>query len=123
MNMKNLIIFLIATLANSVLGNGDCSVCGEGKVVTNPEAIFSFPHQPAVPCGVLEKAGKDGKIHTKHCSILSSLIQEVCECDVNSSSPAPSIADDETKYSCSICGQGRVIADYEAMVSLPSQSS
>jgi len=57
-----------------------CSVCGEGKCVGNSMAVFSFPGQPAVPCGTLQEAGIIGEIPLDQCDFLSPLI-EICECE------------------------------------------
>jgi len=57
-----------------------CLVCGDNKSVGNPSAIFVFPGQPSVPCGVLETAGLSGLIPTNQCVILAPLLGS-CECD------------------------------------------
>lgn len=56
-----------------------CLICGDGKVVTAPDAIFSFPAQPSFSCGVLEDAGLSGMIPVESCRFLPGLI-DVCEC-------------------------------------------
>jgi len=56
-----------------------CAVCGVGKVVSKPNAIFSFPDQPSVSCGLLQQVGADGSIPLEFCSYLPPLIG-VCEC-------------------------------------------
>jgi hypothetical protein len=58
---------------------GGCSVCGEGLCVGNSEAIFAFPGQPVVPCGLLEQAGYTGAIPLDQCGFLAPLILD-CEC-------------------------------------------
>mmetsp|Transcript_19748 Transcript_19748/g.32750 ORF Transcript_19748/g.32750 Transcript_19748/m.32750 type:complete len:299 (-) Transcript_19748:308-1204(-) len=57
-----------------------CSVCGEDQQVGNPDAIFSFPNQPSVPCGLLQQAGDQGTIPLDQCIFLPPLIS-VCECE------------------------------------------
>jgi len=66
--------------------NGGCSVCGPGKCVTAEERIFSYPGQPEVQCGMLEKAGHTGIVPQNQCRILSELIKDGCDC--KSSIPA-----------------------------------
>jgi hypothetical protein len=61
-----------------------CSVCGDGRVVGNKDAIFSFPGQPLVLCGLLQNAGENGMITQKQCPLLPILIEDDCEC-----TPAP----------------------------------
>ena len=58
-----------------------CSVCGDGKQVGNPAAVFEFPGQPAVPCDVLEAAGEQGAIQLDQCAFLPGLISDVCGCE------------------------------------------
>jgi hypothetical protein len=66
---------------------GGCSVCGEGLCVTNPTAIFAFPSQPDVSCGVLEAAGSSGIVPTDQCPFLPGLVETLCGCA--SALPAP----------------------------------
>eukprot|EP00546_Thalassionema_frauenfeldii_P004036 CAMPEP_0178923818 /NCGR_PEP_ID=MMETSP0786-20121207/16971_1 /TAXON_ID=186022 /ORGANISM="Thalassionema frauenfeldii, Strain CCMP 1798" /LENGTH=616 /DNA_ID=CAMNT_0020598437 /DNA_START=130 /DNA_END=1980 /DNA_ORIENTATION=- len=56
-----------------------CSVCGDGRAVGNPEAIFDFPGQPAVKCDLLQIAGVLGQIPLDQCQFLPPLL-EICEC-------------------------------------------
>jgi hypothetical protein len=69
---------LVASLVVLVNGQG-CSVCGDGKEVGKPEAIFAFPGQPAVPCADLQTAGESGLIPLDQCGFLPPLIT-ACEC-------------------------------------------
>jgi hypothetical protein len=58
-----------------------CSVCGDGLCVTEPDAIFTIPGQPALPCGLLEQAGFNGQVPLDLCPLLPPLINELCACD------------------------------------------
>eukprot|EP00545_Synedropsis_sp_CCMP1620_P011288 CAMPEP_0119029398 /NCGR_PEP_ID=MMETSP1176-20130426/40495_1 /TAXON_ID=265551 /ORGANISM="Synedropsis recta cf, Strain CCMP1620" /LENGTH=680 /DNA_ID=CAMNT_0006985737 /DNA_START=20 /DNA_END=2062 /DNA_ORIENTATION=+ len=89
---------------------GSCSICGEGKKVGDPDAIFSFPGQPDIPCGILEKAGEDGLIPLVHCPFLASLVG-VCEC-----ADAPSSAPVAPTFICSVCGTGKEVGAPETFV-------
>jgi len=86
-------LILVSTTFETVAGQGEsCSVCGESLEVTNPEAIFEFPGQPAVPCGILEAAGEGGLIPTANCNILPNMISDICACKSSDSAPvAPPI--------------------------------
>jgi len=64
-----------------------CSVCGEGKYVSTIDAIFAFPGQPTVECGILETAGFIGEIPLAQCEFLPSLINDNCDCQECESSP------------------------------------
>lgn len=56
-----------------------CSVCGEGRCVTKPDAIFAVSDQPPVPCGELEVAGLKGVIPLRLCEIVKDFIP-MCGC-------------------------------------------
>jgi hypothetical protein len=122
-----------------------CSVCGDGYCVSNPDAIFSFPGQPDASCSALEDAGLGGLIPLTECSYLPGIVQASCGCISNlpqppSISPAPSqmpfvpptkmpntlppgetaAPTAETNF-CNVCGEGLVIANAGATVSLPGE--
>merc|ERR1712232_523485 len=76
---------------------GGCSICGEGKCITNPDAIFEYPDQPRVSCGSLQEVGYNGVIEMQYCKHFWRLPQiEVCGCAaptlVPSASPTESLA-------------------------------
>ena len=98
-----------------------CSVCGEGKSANNPDAIFTFPGQPSVPCGILEQSGKEGLIPLDQCSFISTLVTSVCDCQ--SIVVLPTNAPTKVNPSCSVCGEGKSVTKLEAMFSLPGQPS
>jgi hypothetical protein len=56
-----------------------CSVCGDGLRVGNPNAIFAFPGNPPISCGLLEEAGFQGQISLDVCGWLPVVIGN-CEC-------------------------------------------
>mmetsp|Transcript_12833 Transcript_12833/g.14293 ORF Transcript_12833/g.14293 Transcript_12833/m.14293 type:complete len:211 (-) Transcript_12833:71-703(-) len=72
-------ICLLSSIAVVVVNSQGCSICGDGKKITAPDAIFIFPGQPSVPCGALEAAGESGAIPLAECGFLPSLVT-VCEC-------------------------------------------
>jgi len=75
-------IFRLAVLSSflSLASAQDgCSICGDGKGVNNSDAIFVFPGQPSVPCGLLQVAGETGQIPIAQCAFLPPLIS-MCEC-------------------------------------------
>jgi len=86
---------------------GQCSVCGDGKSVTKPDAIFAFPGQPVVACGKLEEAGRDGTVPLNQCGFLPALIEDNCGCmEVNG---------------CSVCGDGKKVGKPEEIFAFPDQ--
>jgi len=123
-----------------------CSICGPGLCVTHPNTIFSYPGQPEVECGVLEKAGHGGVIPLDQCAILPKLIKNDCKCHdgipitpkptskpthnpthrptpsptrsiPSGSSACPDIPDD----GCSICGSDKCVTDFDTIFSYPGQ--
>jgi len=66
-----------------------CSVCGDGKEITKPNAIFDFVGQPSVACSILQLAGEAGQIPLAQCSFLPDLITVLCDCKLIG---APSVA-------------------------------
>jgi len=66
-----------------------CSVCGPSMCVTNFDAIFEFPGQPAVRCGDLERAGLKGVVPLDQCGFLPGLILDECKCRAESFGPPP----------------------------------
>jgi len=104
-------------LASSTIVNGQCSVCGDGKEVGKPDAIFKFPGQPEVPCDILQAAGQTGQISQTQCDFLPSVINPICECQ-NKVMRQPS-----SSSVCSICGEGKFVGNTEAIFAFPGQPS
>lgn len=102
------LLALVASANGQAVAPADgCLVCGPGEVVTNPDAIFSFPMQPDTQCALLQTAGLTGLIPLDQCVFLPGLIT-VCGCmpgdlpaspsgddDDGGSAPAPSGDDDD----------------------------
>lgn len=63
-----------------------CRICGPGKCVTKPNAIFTIPGQPQFQCGSLEAQGRLGLISDFDCSFFPSWAGEPCGCEAP---PAP----------------------------------
>lgn len=55
--------------------NAQCSVCGDGKEITKPDAVFAFPGQQAVPCGTLQTAGSEGLVPLDQCPFLPGIVR------------------------------------------------
>ena len=64
-----------------------CSVCGDGQVVTAPDALFSFPEQPSLLCADLEAFGAQGKIPIEQCDQLPDMVKEPCKCANSTQAP------------------------------------
>jgi len=95
-----------------------CSVCGDGKTVTNQDAIFSFPGQPSVNCGILEAEGSRGTIPFPDCPLLPDLVMDTCGCET-CLRLCPIIPD----TGCSVCGEGKIVTNHDAIFSFPGQPS
>jgi len=120
----------------NIPGDG-CSICGPGKCVTDFETVFAYPNQPAVACGVLEKAGHGGLVPLAECGYLPQLVNNKCKCRSSipktskptrnptpsptratpSGSACPNIPDD----GCSICGPGKCVTDFDNIFAYPGQ--
>jgi hypothetical protein len=59
-----------------------CNVCGVGNQIVDHNEVFSFPSLPEVKCGLLEKAGLEGKIPESQCGFLPDLVKNKCGCQV-----------------------------------------
>jgi len=96
-----------SSVPSSQKTKNSCSVCGDGKSVTEPDAFFVFPGQPDVACGKLEEAGRDGTIPLNQCGFLPALIEDTCGCkEVNG---------------CSVCGDGKKVGKPEELFAFPDQ--
>jgi hypothetical protein len=96
-----------------------CSICGEGKLVTDPEAVFSYPGQLNVPCGDLQIAGHQGLIGPTQCATLPPLVSATCGC--SSSSPAPAMVAPSGQQICHVCGQGKTVGNATALFTYNDQ--
>jgi len=72
-----------------IVPEGGCSICGEGKCVTNPDAIFRYENQPEAPCGGLQTVGYSGSIDLSFCSFFPRLPElDVCGCAASTYAPS-----------------------------------
>jgi len=116
-------------------GDG-CSVCGPSMCVTDFDAVFEFPGQPAVKCGDLQNAGIDGIVPLDQCGFLPGLILDTCKCKNENMRPTaptmpthtptyPPLPDNKCRAvpdkGCSVCGPGMCVTDFDAMFEFPGQ--
>ena len=114
---------------------GGCSICGAGSCISDQDAIFEFPGQPAVPCSLLQEGGYTGQISLDQCSFLPPLIG-VCECRAFVPTLAPSPEPTRAPIvptppgacpkippegGCSICGAGSCVTMPDAIFASPFQ--
>jgi len=99
-----------------------CSICGEGKCVGKPSAIFAFPEQPPVDCGTLQQVGLDGIIPLDQCALLPNFIQ-ICGCREEQPLPEPSNQRSVNGGGCSVCGDGKSVGNPHAVFAFPDQPS
>ncbi|KAI2509737.1 hypothetical protein MHU86_4719 [Fragilaria crotonensis] len=106
---------------------GQCSICGGGKSVTAPDAIFEFPGFDPIACGRLQTAGRNGEIPLDGCAALPPLI-DVCACAPDSgTSPtrapmgtaSPALKPTTPGQGCSICGDGKSVTAPDAIFAFP----
>lgn len=107
-----------------IIPDNGCSICGEGKRVTNKGGVFAFPDQPSVGCVALEAAGLEGIIPLDECPYLPSLVVHDCGCEPCEIITIP----DDTNVctsgfdvvGCSICGEGKHVGAPEAIFAFGS---
>lgn len=58
----------------------DCPICGEGMVVTRPEAAVVIPTQPERTCQELLRANMMGNINRQQCGLLQPFAERYCGC-------------------------------------------
>ena len=98
-----------------------CSICGTGSCITNPDAIFVFPGQPAISCGMLQDNGFNGQIPVEQCGILPQLLGD-CECSPTVPIIPPGACPEfPPEDGCSICGTGSCITNPDAIFVFPGQ--
>ena len=125
---------ILAALAAAVYGQAvappdGCLVCGDGKVVTKPDSIYTFSGQPAVPCAELQQAGLDALLSLQICQFLPGLINLDCGCapsvdlPVVVPTPASNNCPPVPATGCSICGPDLCISNPDAIFSFPGQLS
>ena len=95
--------FFAAANGQDVAPPDACLVCGDGQVVTAPDAIFSLPGQPNITCGVLQTAVLSGLYPPDLCGFLPDLINPTCICGIGDlpvdPTPAPVAAPTTTPTS------------------------
>jgi hypothetical protein len=65
-----------------------CNVCGEERVVTNPDGnVNDTTTNTTYLCALLEQRGNGGFIKPEDCSVVQSLADEPCQCGTT---PSPS---------------------------------
>jgi hypothetical protein len=58
----------------------ECSICGDGLRVTNPDGVVTIPTQPDRTCSELMGAASIGNINQNQCFLLHPFVQAPCEC-------------------------------------------
>ena len=92
----------ISSIGHSALAQGNgtfqCTICGEGFQVGNPEAVVSIPaFEEGVlgqdrTCSELQAAGDLGQITEADCSLLSPLVLDPCQCEALVDNAVPTSA-------------------------------
>eukprot|EP00547_Thalassionema_nitzschioides_P008145 CAMPEP_0194227528 /NCGR_PEP_ID=MMETSP0156-20130528/42904_1 /TAXON_ID=33649 /ORGANISM="Thalassionema nitzschioides, Strain L26-B" /LENGTH=668 /DNA_ID=CAMNT_0038960015 /DNA_START=96 /DNA_END=2102 /DNA_ORIENTATION=+ len=114
-------------------GGTGCSVCGDGRVVYDGDAVFKYPNRPEIKCMELQGAGLGGFISLQDCEALPSLIENVCACggpEYDDSGDDDDDDDDDDDYyygggsdggytSCSACGPGRHVTEFDSTIQFP----
>lgn len=97
-----------------------CSICSDGRVVTQPSGIINIPSSildtKSMTCSQIEGSAARGEIDEGKCSILQQFSDSACGCSYRPSAPTAA----PTPYACSICGEGMVIGYPDGEVVLPN---
>ena len=85
--MFKFLVIAAIIACNTVRGQTPCSVCGEGKIVTTPDAIFTVGI--SISCGELQETGQRGEIPEDKCAPLQALPEtaSICNCAPGTFSP------------------------------------
>jgi hypothetical protein len=101
MHYLPVVVLVLVSLFASAYGtcpsvpSGGCSVCGEGKCVSQPDAIVQIGSDTPYTCGDLQQLGYTGKVTSFGCQNFPFLLADVCKCDVTTPgpvTPAPTTA-------------------------------
>lgn len=110
-------------LASNPSSEISCSICGVGKQVFDPEAIFTFPNQlDTISCSELQAAGAAGFIRPSACSFLPDVVADPCKCQpigCPQISPAMAPTSAYPLGYCSVCGPSLQVTNPSANVSYP----
>merc|ERR1712238_510112 len=75
---------------------GGCNVCGDGKCISQPNAIFKFnANSEESTCGELQEAGLDGQIGPSQCPNFQEAIREdllFINCECTTTGVVPTVA-------------------------------
>jgi hypothetical protein len=138
--------FVATATGQAVAPPGGCLVCGNGNVVMAPDAVFTFPGEPEVPCGTLQEARLGGLIPLDQCAEGELPITEApaptdapvpppTEAPVPPPSPpstqapitqapipptdAPGSCPEVPTTGCSVCGEGLCVGNPDAIFVFP----
>lgn len=84
--IRAVILFSLVACAYASYGcpnypDGGCSICGDYKCVSKPNAIFFQPGKSPIRCIDLQKKGYAGDTQVvAQCKALTSLIESTCQC-------------------------------------------
>eukprot|EP00546_Thalassionema_frauenfeldii_P005388 CAMPEP_0178922212 /NCGR_PEP_ID=MMETSP0786-20121207/16024_1 /TAXON_ID=186022 /ORGANISM="Thalassionema frauenfeldii, Strain CCMP 1798" /LENGTH=331 /DNA_ID=CAMNT_0020596543 /DNA_START=56 /DNA_END=1048 /DNA_ORIENTATION=+ len=109
-----------------------CSVCGRGLCVTNQEGEVTVGATSAT-CRDLEEVALQ-TFSTEECETIQALVSPSCACDIGipitrsdqpsflPSSFLPSICPEIPTSGCSICGEGKIVGNGEAIFTNPGNN-
>ncbi|KAL3912713.1 MAG: hypothetical protein SGILL_006777 [Bacillariaceae sp.] len=97
--------------------NEPCSICGEGKSVTLPDATIQT-FEGEIQCGVLEQGCFGGFCNATECELIIPIVTDPCGCsDSSTEPPTNSTEPPSTPYeACNICGEGSNITNPDALL-------
>ena len=98
-----------------------CNICGDGNMVTIPDAIVSIDGQDDLSCADYEAAAPG--LDAEECDLLLQVTSAFCGCAPMSgeNTTATEAPGDTDSIICYICGEGMMVTLPDAIVSITSQ--
>jgi hypothetical protein len=72
---------LAEALCSCVPFNYPCSICGDGRIVTDPEGNITIPDLGVTSCADAEEMGENGELDATQCTDVPALARESCGCE------------------------------------------
>jgi hypothetical protein len=97
-----------------------CSICGEGMMLGDPDALVTIPNQITRTCGELDLALRSSIVMASQCDMMQPIAQASCECVPGSNGVSETTPPLEA-YECNICGEGMAVTIPDGIVEIPTQ--
>jgi hypothetical protein len=98
-----------------------CNICGDGNMVTLPDAIVSIPDVDDMSCANYEASASG--LDADMCDALLQFTSAVCGCTSMSgeNTTATEAPGGTEPYICYVCGEGMMVTLPDSILSIPTQ--